>query len=394
MTAPRSTALRALLVLTALAPAAVWSQDAESIEPVGSDAPPGAHLLRMAAPTELSEDDRSLTEAIRTTLAIELGNLGYEVIEPRPAGDDREPDLIVEYLVYALAPRVHVSVSVWLGDRSARVAATTERLRANVTLYNRMTALARATLQTAVRELVNIARVARVPLSLSVDAPPGTVAIVLPDRRLVLSPGDSEMVARGIRITVEFARDGHYSQTREYLVGAAGLELVPPELVIAPRWSVGLRYTPGAPLGFGVAARGYLLPGRLWLALEVDGYFTGGVWLGPGERANMLRHLEPRALAGVRLVGTDQQRWRVTLTSGFGAFFTWIDNDQSNAIKAFIDPYLVLPGTGFEYRFGAITVDVNAALLVVLDSPGQLLPGGIGASKLNPRVSVGAAWNW
>ena len=394
MTAPRSTALRALLVLTALAPVAVWSQDSESIEPVGTDVPPGAHLLQLAAPTELGGDDRSLAQAIRTTLAIELGNLGYEVIEPQSAGDDREPDLIVEYLVYALAPRVHVSVSVWLGDRSARVAATTERLRANVTLYNQMTALAQATLQTAARELANVARVARVPLSLSADAPPGTVAVVLPDRRLVLGPGDSAPVARGTRITVKFERDGYYSQTRDYLVGAAGLELVPPELVVAPRWSLGLRYTPGTPLGFGVAARGYLLPGRLWIALEVDSYFTGGAWLGPGERAKTLRHLEPRALAGVRLVGGDQQRWRVTLTSGFGAFFTWIDNDRSNDSKAFIDPYLVLPGSGFEYRFGAITVDVSAALLVVLDSPGQLLPSGIGASGLNPRVSVGAAWNW
>ena len=327
---------RALLVLAAvLAPAGVWPQDSESIEPVGSDAIPGAYLLQLAAPTELGEDDRLLTRAIRTTLAIELGNLGYEVIEPQPGTDDREPDLIVEYLVYALTPRVHVSVSVWLGDRSARVAAMTERLRANVTLYNRMTALARATLQTAARELADNARVA---LGLSADAPP--------------------------------------------------------ELVIAPRWSVGLRYTLSTRLGLGIVSRGYLLPGRLWIALEADGYFTGGSWSGPGEHTNILRHLEPRALAGVRLFGNDHQRWGVTLTSGFGAFFTWIDNDLSDDTKAFIDPYLVLFGAGLEYRFGAITVDMRSTVLAVLDWPGQLLPSGIGASRLNPRLSVGATWNW
>lgn len=380
-----------LALTTTVTPIVLWAQDSEA---VASATSPTAQLLQLVAPTELSQDDRLLTQAIRDTIAIELGNLGYEVIEPQPGEGYRAPDLIVEYLVYSLAPRVHVSVAVWLGDRSARVAATTDRLRVNVTLYNQMTTLAEETLQTAARELANDARVARVPLSLSADAPAGTVATILPDRQLVLGPGDSQLVARGARIVVEFERDGYYSQTGEYIVGAEGLELIAPQLATAPRLSAGLRYTVNTPLGFGIASRVHLRPERLWIALEGDGYFTGGRRFGPSEQANTMRHLEPRALAGMRLFGRDDQRWRVTLTSGVGAFFTWIDNDIGSDNEAFIDPYLMLFGAGFEYRFGDLTVDVRNAVVYMLGSQRQLLPDGIGISELNPRLSVGASWNW
>lgn len=192
----------------------------------------------------------------------------------------------------------------------------------------------------------------------------------------------------GSKVRVEIRKPGYHSEETVIALPSTEVKTTIPALQRASRFSAGLDWRFGQPLGFGVTGRFYGVPD--WTYVQLSAYRD----LVPQTHTGFhdLRHYDFGAAAGQYLFLSYRSAVRVSVSLGLGVIYTSL---EGTSISDFVDVYLDLLSPTVEFRLSGWQLFVQPQLKFALGLGDNLLGRSWILTSLGiPPITIGVMRSW
>lgn len=311
-----------------------------------------------------------------------------------------------EYTILALVPRLHLSLSVFDRRRGVIVASTTNRARANLTLYTSVDALIAEVIDD-VRTYHSIVHrsegeILPIPIAGVVTVPQpssGDEDVVVQPRAPLGTSGDTIVLADGVSLPGRVSRLNAYprsfylsptppdSETEDETPTVASPEDALPQPEPYRRLGVQLHYSYARFVGAGLGVRYFVLPDRLYASQETDLHFTPPAV----PDAATLTHIEGRFMTGAVVLGGPNTRLAMELSTGIGGTVTLV---SGGTIPPYYDWYWNVFNVGGVLRTGRQRWFLRSGINYGFETERGFFVDGLNEDHFNPQLYVGTIRSW